>query len=78
MCLAVPVRVTELLPDGMARAELDGVVMTIGVMMLENVAVGDYVVQHVGYAIARLDPVEARRTLELIRSATVDDHEAST
>jgi len=78
MCLAVPVRVTELLPDGMARAELDGVVMTIGVMMLENVAVGDYVVQHVGYAIARLDPVEARRTLELIRSATVDDDEAST
>jgi hydrogenase expression/formation protein HypC len=78
MCLAVPVRVTELLPDGMARAELDGVVMTIGVMMLENVAVGDYVVQHVGYAIARLDPVEARRTLELIRHATVDDDEAST
>jgi hydrogenase expression/formation protein HypC len=64
--------VTELLPDGMARAELDGV------MMLENVAVGDYVVQHVGYAIARLDPVEARRTLELIRHATVDDDEAST
>jgi hydrogenase expression/formation protein HypC len=71
MCLAVPVRVTELLPDGMARAEIDGVTMTVGVMMLDHVAVGDYVVQHVGYAIARLDPEEARRTLELIRHAAV-------
>ncbi len=70
MCLAVPVRVTEILPEGMARAELDGVCMTIGVMMIENIAVGDYVVQHVGYAIARLDPDEARRTLELIRGAS--------
>jgi hydrogenase expression/formation protein HypC len=78
MCLAVPVRVTELLPDGMAHAELDGVVMTIGVMMLDDVAVGDYVVQHVGYAIARLDPIEAQRTLELIRNATADDTEAAT
>jgi hydrogenase expression/formation protein HypC len=70
--------VTELLPDGMAHAELDGVVMTIGVMMLDDVAVGDYVVQHVGYAIARLDPIEAQRTLELIRNATADDTEAAT
>lgn len=78
MCLAVPVRVTEILSDGMARAELDGVAMTIGVMMLENVAVGDYVIQHVGYAIARLDPAEARRTLELIRGALPDADGATT
>ena len=78
MCLAVPVRITELLPDGMARAELDGVVMTIGVMMLDDVAIGDYVVQHVGYAIARLDPVEARRTLELISRATAENDETTT
>ena len=72
MCLAVPVKVIEILPDGMARAELDGVAITIGVMMLEHVAVGDYVIQHVGYAIARLDPDEAQRTLELIRGASTD------
>ena len=78
MCLAVPVRVTEILPDGMARAELDGVGMTIGVMMIENIAVGDYVIQHVGYAIARLDPDEARRTLELIRSDSTQSHGTAT
>ncbi len=78
MCLAVPVRVTEILPDGMARAELDGVSMTIGVMMIENIAVGDYVIQHVGYAIARLDPEEARRTLDLIRSASTQNDGTTT
>ena len=78
MCLAVPVMVTEILPDGMARAELDGVAITIGVMMLENVAIGDYVIQHVGYAIARLDPEEAQRTLELIRGASPDADGATT
>lgn len=78
MCLAVPVRVTEILPDGMARAELDGVSMTIGVMMIENIAVGDYVIQHVGYAIARLDPEEARRTLDLIRVASTQNDGTTT
>jgi hydrogenase expression/formation protein HypC len=78
MCLAVPVRVTEILPDGMARAELDGVSMTIGVMMIENIAVGDYVIQHVGYAIARLDPEEARRTLDLIRGASTQNDGTTT
>lgn len=78
MCLAIPVRITELLPDGMARAELDGVAMTIGVMMLDHVSVDDYVVLHVGYAIARIDPGEAEHTLEIIRSATqqTDETEA--
>lgn len=76
MCLAIPVRITELLPDGMARAEIDGVAMTIGVMMLDQIAVGDYVIQHVGYAIARIDPVDAERTLEMIRYAAHQNDEA--
>lgn len=75
MCLAIPVRITEILPDGMARAELDGVAMTIGVMMLDHVAVDDYVVTHVGYAIARIDPVEALHTLQMIRKAAQESEE---
>ena len=77
MCLAIPVRIIELLPDGMARAELEGVAMTIGVMMLDHVAVDDYVVTHVGYAIARIDPVEAQHTLEMIRNAAQENDEAT-
>lgn len=69
MCLAIPARVVELLPDEMAKVSLDGVVKTISLQLVEDVAVGDYVVLHVGYALARIDPEEALRTLEFLREA---------
>jgi hydrogenase expression/formation protein HypC len=66
MCLAIPVRVDELLPDGMARIYLAGVTRDICVALVEDVSVGDYVVLHVGFAIARISPAEAEKTLALI------------
>ncbi|SEH35309.1 HypC/HybG/HupF family hydrogenase formation chaperone [Magnetospirillum fulvum] len=66
MCLAIPAEVIDLLPDEMARVSLDGIVKTISVGLLDEVAVGDYVVVHVGHALARIDEAEARRTLALI------------
>ena len=66
MCLAIPAEVTGLLPDDMARVNIDGVGKVISVTLVENVKVGDYVIVHVGYALARLDREEARRTLDLL------------
>lgn len=66
MCLAIPAEVTELLPDGMARVTLDGVGKVISIALVEDVAVGDYVVIHVGYALTKIDPEEARHTLALL------------
>ena len=59
MCLAIPARVIELLPDEMARVSLDGVVVKRSVALVEDVAIGDYVVLHVGYALAKIDEDEA-------------------
>ena len=70
MCLAIPARVTELLADGMARISLDGVTKVISVALVDDVRVGDYIVLHVGYALARIDEAEAERTLALLREAT--------
>ena len=69
MCLAIPVKVIELLPDEMARVSLDGVVKTVSIALLDEVEVGDYVVLHVGYALTRIDPEEAERTLALLAEA---------
>jgi len=69
MCLAIPVRVVELLPDDMAKVSLDGVIKTVSTALVEDLAVGDYVVLHVGYALAKIDPEEAERTLELLAQA---------
>ncbi|MGO4869354.1 MAG: HypC/HybG/HupF family hydrogenase formation chaperone [Roseiarcus sp.] len=71
MCLAIPVQVSEILPDDMAKVSLDGVTKTISTALVEDLQVGDYVVLHVGYALAKIDPEEARRTLELLASAGV-------
>jgi len=65
MCLAIPALVIELLPADMARIELDGVRKEISLALVEDVAVGDYVIVHVGYALQILDPDEAAETLAL-------------
>jgi hydrogenase expression/formation protein HypC len=69
MCLAIPALVIELLPDNMARVTLDGVSKTVSTALVEHVAVGDFIVLHVGYALAKIDEAEAFRTLALLREA---------
>ncbi|MGD0634104.1 MAG: HypC/HybG/HupF family hydrogenase formation chaperone [Beijerinckiaceae bacterium] len=69
MCLAIPVQVTELLDDDMARVTLDGVSKVISLALVEDVRIGDYVILHVGYALNKLDPGEAGKTLALLDEA---------
>jgi len=75
MCLAIPAEVTKLLPDDMAIVSIDGVSKEISVALIEHPAVGDYVIMHVGYALTKIDPVEAMRTLELLRELSGDGRE---
>jgi hydrogenase expression/formation protein HypC len=65
MCLAIPARVVELLAPAAATVDLGGVRKRISLELVDDVAVGDYVIVHVGYALQKLDTVEAERTLQL-------------
>lgn len=65
MCLAVPAEVIEILDGDQARVSLGGVVKEVSLALLDGIAVGDYVIVHVGFALSRLDAEEARRTLNL-------------
>lgn len=69
MCLAIPVQVREVLPDDLAKVSLDGVTKVVSTALVGEVAVGDYLVLHVGYALAKIDPDEAERTLSLLAEA---------
>jgi hydrogenase expression/formation protein HypC len=69
MCLAVPVRVVELRGGDTAIVDLGGIRKEISLALVEDVAVGDYVILHVGYALTKLDPDEAERTLALFAEA---------
>ncbi len=66
MCLAIPARVVELQGGEAALVELNGVRKRISLALVEGVEVGDYVIVHVGYALTRLDPGEAEKTLALM------------
>ena len=65
MCLAVPVRVVELLADGNAVVEVGGVHNRISLSLIDGVRPGDYVIVHAGFAINRLDVAEAEKSLAL-------------
>ncbi|MGW8271522.1 MAG: HypC/HybG/HupF family hydrogenase formation chaperone [Burkholderiales bacterium] len=65
MCLAVPAQVVELRSAEAALVDLGGVRKEISLALVDDVAVGDYVIVHVGFALQRLDREEAERTLEL-------------
>lgn len=68
MCLAIPVRIEEVLDEHNALAEIGGLRKSINISLLDGVQVGDYVILHVGCALQRLNPEEAERTLALLES----------
>ena len=65
MCLAIPVRIEELQADDMAMVDIGGIKKSISIALVDDVAVGDYVILHVGYALNKVDAEEAAKTLEL-------------
>jgi hydrogenase expression/formation protein HypC len=65
MCLAIPAQIVELRDGDNALVDLAGVKKEISLALVDGVAVGDYVIVHVGYALNKLDPEEAAKTLKL-------------
>ena len=71
MCLAIPACVTELLEHDMAKVEVGGSVKPVSLCLVDDIAVGDYVILHVGFALSKLEPEEAMETLALFAEAGV-------
>jgi hydrogenase expression/formation protein HypC len=69
MCLAVPGRVVEILGEEnlrMARVDFGGVVRQASLVYTPEVAPGDFVLVHAGFALQRVDEEEAQETLRLL------------
>ena len=66
MCLAVPMLLVAR-HDDLGTVEVDGVRREVSLRLEPAAALGDYLLVHAGYAIGRVDPEEARETLELLR-----------
>lgn len=65
MCLAIPARVEQLIAENRAIVSLSGVRKEVSLVLVDNIALGDYVIVHVGFALQKLDQQEAKRTLAL-------------
>ncbi|MVU78253.1 HypC/HybG/HupF family hydrogenase formation chaperone [Nocardia sp. ET3-3] len=71
MCLGVPGRIVTVTDDGplrMATIDFDGVRRTVCLAYVPDADPGDYVIVHVGFAISRVDEIEAAKTLAVLRA----------
>jgi len=66
MCLALPTQIIEISDDRQyGTVSLDGIRKEISLALLDEVAIGDYVLLHVGYALSKVNEAEAEKTLTL-------------
>jgi len=70
MCLAIPGKIVEMvdMENRIAKVDVGGVRRNVNVGMLEEneVAIGDYVLIHVGFAMTKIDEHEAKETLRVL------------
>lgn len=75
MCLAIPGQILSVSSEDaltrLGRVDFGGVTKEVSLAFVPEAGVGDYVVVHVGCALTRIDPDEARRTLALLAEAGV-------
>lgn len=73
MCLGVPGQIVEIADReaGLATVDISGVRRSVSVALVDEpgapVTEGDWVLVHVGFALARIDEEAAAETLELLR-----------
>ena len=72
MCLAIPGRVTRFLNEGkdemrFGKVAFGGIQKTINLHLVPEAGIGDYVLVHVGVALAMVDEEEANRTLDFLK-----------
>ena len=75
MCLAVPMKIIELMNDDIGIVEADGTTFKVNLGLIEQPAEGDFVIIHAGFAIEKLDRQEADTRIELFKELAERQHE---
>ncbi len=78
MCLGVPGKVVDIYDaEGvlMGRADFGGLQKEVCLAYIPDIALGDYVIVHVGFAITKLDEASAQETLALLRQMAALEEE---
>ena len=67
MCLAIPMKISQLDDNRLATVDVLGVTRQISVDLTPQAQVGDYVLVHAGFAIEVVDEQYAQDTIDLIK-----------
>ena len=71
MCLGIPGQIVEFVDEAndIAKVEVSGVRRNISVALVrpDGIAIGDWVLIHVGFAMSKIDEQEAQETLQMLR-----------
>lgn len=70
MCLAVPLKIVEIINEKTALGEVEGVNRSVRIDFVKNVKVGDFVLVHAGFAIEIIDEERAQENLDAIKEVT--------
>jgi len=77
MCLAIPGQVVEMSKEQplLARVDVGGVRRNVNVGLLEEaeVAPGDWILIHVGFALSKIGEAEAHEQLRMLRAMGEDE-----
>jgi hydrogenase expression/formation protein HypC len=70
VCLAIRGKILDIQEQGplrSARVQFGGIVRQVSLNFVSEAALGDYLMVHVGFAIGRVDAIEAERTYQLLQ-----------
>lgn len=71
MCLGIPGQIIEFVDESndIAKVNVSGVKrnINVGLVRPDGIALGDWVLIHVGFAMSKIDEFEAQETLKLLR-----------
>jgi hydrogenase expression/formation protein HypC len=74
MCLAIPGKVVELDEAAdMATVSVGNIRKEVSTALVEDVALGDYLLIHVGYALNKISQEEAEKTLQLFEQMGLEE-----
>ena len=75
MCLAIPGKIIKIEDNDSAKIDYgDGTKRIINISLVD-VKIGDYVLVHAGFAIEKLDEIDAKKTLDLFREILSNSEE---
>ena len=66
MCLAVPSKIIKI-NENIGTVDVGGVKKEVSLHLIDNPAIGDYVIVHAGFAINKIDENEALEALKVLR-----------